>query len=193
MEYSQQWQDWEDLYKLSSLVGTDEGDQFKNQLKSFSKFLASYDVQFLYNETYLPLFADNFLEFIKYFCLKYPYVKQFFLVAADLQDVKLIIDRYWYLKKEEGKYEVLGTGVDYRKACAVYDNPRYDWVCRNEMKIECSILLGGKYFLFHSLIPECDNSEKVQKNINNALSELEQFIQYCTNEERDSYEDGNKK
>lgn len=65
---------WEDLFQLGRyLQENGEGiEKFKLGIQTYSRFLGDVDGSYLYNDTFLPLFTERFLCFVKSFYKKYP-------------------------------------------------------------------------------------------------------------------------
>lgn len=166
---------WDDLLQFKKLK---EGgkEEFKKNLELFSKFLRSYDNQYKYNETFLSLFADDFLEFLRYFQLKYPLVKIVKEAITGDERTILLIDRYWKLQCGEDKKDV---------RYSVYENPDFRWVCSRKMTIECSLLVNAKHFLFHNIIDISDDLEENKIAAEKLKEELEEFIKKHTIKEED--------
>lgn len=144
---------WNDLLHLGNQIQEEDEKSLKKNVELFSEYLSSYDRQYCYNATFLPLFVDDFVKFLKCFCRKFPVVLVLLSAVEGIAGAKMIIDRYW--KCENGfVYSI----------CEV---PDYDQVCSEILKVECDLLVQEKRFLFYK---EIRISENVQQNIEDAIN-----------------------
>lgn len=174
------WEYWENISNAMELADAKEAEAFKKNMELFSEFLSNYDKQYQYNKTFLPLFCDSFLEFRKYFSLKFWIVKKILEKVSHTQGITLVIDRYWRCQTGIKTIDNNWVAGEYKEKCTIYDMPNYDWVCTDKMKIECSLLVGTKRYLFHGIV---DNILE-EECINREITELLAFINVHTKEEK---------
>lgn len=157
-----EWNYWERLFDLAEKI---EEESFKETIELFSKFLVNFDLQYQYNETFLPLFSDEFLLFIKYFRYKFPIVKMIIKGIEEISNIKIMFDKYW-------KYE-------YKEKYSICENTDFKQFCSKTMRIECSLLVETKRFLFRKEI----NISK-EEEIDNIQEEIAGFIENTRGEKR---------
>lgn len=163
-EIEAQWNSYMELGKLM-VNGQLRTEEFKDQIKAFSSFLSETNRDYHYNATYLPNYTEEFLRFLECFCIKYPLVQQIFEMASDYSDVALIIDRYW-------QQEIVWNRdrEDIIKTYKVHPSYERNWVCNEELSVECSVLCETKRFIYHSKTNT--NTTEIQQLLHN----LEEFL-----------------
>lgn len=153
---------WENYAELGKMVVESKlsRENFGKQIYAFSTFLSEMNHDYHYNGTYLPHYADEFLDFLKCFFRKYSFVKTLFSLASHYVDVCLIIDRYWQQdciwNSEKEEIDVKWT------TCSSYEKRL---VYNDKLLIECSVLCETKRFIYQSKLEmnEQMESREVEK------------------------------
>lgn len=153
---TEEWLDfpyeWDCFWRMGECLAKREAseERIQEEIQAFSYYIRSRDQNYYYNETFLPLFTDDFLGFIKSFYRKYPSVKCLFSAVKREKGLEIVIDRYW-------KCEI--TDLIYK--CSVYENPNWEWVNKDELRIECIYRTGARRYLLHRELPLESNFEKI--------------------------------
>ena len=152
------WKAYEN-FKLDAECGR---EKFQDGLRCFSSYLCHADPDYVYNTTYLPQFAEDFLRFIEAFQRKYGLVEHLFDIAKKYSDVILKIDRYWMLEtKTEGGWEESTLNGQ-------------DFVCEKELMIECSVLHDLKRYVYQKKIMIANEENKSENE--NLENDFENFL-----------------
>lgn len=130
---------WESYNEFYNELKTDKNsmDIFEDGLKCFSSYLCHASRDYAYNATYLPGFVEEFRIFIEAFSIKYEIVKRLFRAAGYCPNVTLKIDRYWLFETDEAKKskKTILSGTDF--------------VSKNTLTIECSVLYNMQRYIYH--------------------------------------------
>lgn len=129
---------WEMFCKLYDKLSPKEEmrELFEEEIKCFSLYLCHVNQDYVYNTTFLSQYNDDFWDFLCAFNKKYKIVEELFNVAKKYYNVTLKIDRYWMMT------------VDRKGTIEKSTLSGADFICENEMMIECSILYNFKRYTF---------------------------------------------
>lgn len=159
---------WEDLFQFGKYLHESSEREGKLELgiRLYSRFLGDSDRNYLYNDTFLPLFIEKFLCFAKFFYRKYPLITELMSVCEGRKEIELTIDQYW---KIEGRIQ--------GNKCFVLEKSSYDSVCQEKIEVKAVLLIEAKRYIFHSNIKLTDDIDNNKKELCKLKEELEKFIE----------------
>ncbi len=158
---------WEDLFELGEYLEANENGRevWKQSIPLFSRYIGNLDRQYLYNDTFLPLFTEQFLEFLHRFCQKYPWVIQLMNLCDGRKELELRIDRYWKIEGKDRGYR-----------CCIYENSDYDFVLKEDMMIEAVLLIETKRFVLQECLYLSRDNEKDERNLEELKKKIGEWI-----------------
>ncbi len=147
---------------LESLLETElNSEMFADQISLFSRYLVYSNPGYYYNETYLPSFCSEFINFQKFVKIKnnifVGIMKKMLLLPNDL-DLQYLMDQFW---KYSSKDNTLGisTPIDVKQ------------ICTDTITIKCILVHEDKEHLFLRTYSENIQYKNVQEEVTEKASE----------------------
>nr|WP_308742918.1 hypothetical protein [uncultured Anaerocolumna sp.] len=144
-------------------------ENFISEINLFSRYLSHSNINYQYNETYLKLFCQDFLEFKQYVAVKNPVFKKIVDMFRGIRcDVRMDIDKFWTYeyfnqrgKKPYDKYSI-SYGVK-------------ETLCTDKIFIKCVLMKDKTKLIFENDYPLLNNMRVNEKTLKSILIQIKDF------------------